>query len=142
MFLVQIKFGRRRRTFVFNPDKKGKFLSECMSESPDKMPNLPKVCLKVRIRIGARGCLLFPPRSSTSSTSLASFSPRSRRHLQLKQFTLLSPAAFLIINNLNRYSTKRKIFFRDCSSRFFLLQKNLQNLLLCRFKNCSLVKRR
>jgi len=59
--------------------------------------------------------------------------PKSQCHLQLKQFILLSPAAFLI--NLDRVPvipqngrSALEISQSDLS-RFFFLQKNLQNLL-------------
>jgi hypothetical protein len=58
--------------------------------------------------------------------------PKSQRHLQLKQFILLSPAAFLInldsapvILQNGRFSLE---IAQSDLSRLFLLQKNLQNL--------------
>ena len=55
MFLIRIKFGCcGRRTFVSNDrDKKGKISSQCPSKSPVKKAQLPKACLKVRIKIGS-----------------------------------------------------------------------------------------
>ena len=58
--------------------------------------------------------------------------PKSQHHLQLKQFILLSPATFLInldkapvILQNGRFSLE---IAQSDLSRFFLLQKNLQNL--------------
>ena len=59
--------------------------------------------------------------------------PKSQRHLQLKQFTLLSPAAFLINLDCAPVTPQNGRLALEIShsdlSRFFLLQKNLQNLL-------------